>query len=46
MSSINFRYDIVVSNPPYIASNDIKKLTEDVKSYDPLLSLDGGDDGS
>ena len=45
MSSINFRYDIVVSNPPYIASNDIKKLAEDVKSYDPLLSLDGGDDG-
>lgn len=45
MSSINFRYDIVVSNPPYIASSDIKKLAEDVKSYDPLLSLDGGDDG-
>ena len=45
MSSIYFRYDIVVSNPPYIASSDIKKLPEDVKSYDPLLSLDGGDDG-
>ena len=45
MSSINFKYDIVVSNPPYIASRDIKKLSKNVKNYDPLLSLDGGDDG-
>tara|TARA_B100001057_G_scaffold261969_1_gene262217 strand:+ start:2564 stop:3421 length:858 start_codon:yes stop_codon:yes gene_type:complete len=45
MDSINFKYDIVVSNPPYIGSKDIKKLSKDVKNYDPLLSLDGGDDG-
>ena len=43
--SINFKYDIVVSNPPYIASKDIKRLSKGVKNFDPLLSLDGGDDG-
>tara|TARA_B100001057_G_scaffold323396_1_gene323619 strand:- start:786 stop:1622 length:837 start_codon:yes stop_codon:yes gene_type:complete len=45
MSSIKFKYDIVVSNPPYIASKYIKKLSKNVKNYDPLLSLDGGYDG-
>ena len=45
MSSINYKYDLVVSNPPYIASEDIKKLSKSVKIYDPILSLDGGDDG-
>ena len=45
MDSINFKYDIVVSNPPYIASKEIKKLSKDVKNFDPFLSLDGGEDG-
>ena len=45
MSSVNHKYDLVVSNPPYIASEDIKKLSKSVKIYDPILSLDGGDDG-
>ena len=45
MSSVNYKYDLVVSNPPYIASEDVKKLSKSVKIYDPILSLDGGDDG-
>ena len=45
MSSVNYKYDLVISNPPYIASEDIKKLSKSVKIYDPILSLDGGDDG-
>ena len=45
MSSVNYKYDLVVSNPPYIASGDIKKLPKSVKIYDPILSLDGGEDG-
>jgi release factor glutamine methyltransferase len=45
MSSVNYKYDLVVSNPPYIASEDIKNLSKSVKIYDPILSLDGGDDG-
>ena len=37
--------DLVVSNPPYIASREIGGLTEDVRNYDPRLALDGGSDG-
>lgn len=38
-------YDLVVSNPPYIATGDIAGLAVDVRSYDPALALDGGPDG-
>ncbi|MBU6318699.1 MAG: peptide chain release factor N(5)-glutamine methyltransferase [Alphaproteobacteria bacterium] len=38
-------FDIVVSNPPYIPSADIADLGRDVRSFDPLLALDGGRDG-
>jgi len=41
---IEGRFDIVVSNPPYIASAEIAGLSREV-SYDPLLALDGGEDG-
>ena len=39
------KFDIIVCNPPYIKSSDIKKLQTEVKNYDPLVSLDGGIDG-
>ncbi|PPR12172.1 MAG: Release factor glutamine methyltransferase [Alphaproteobacteria bacterium MarineAlpha11_Bin1] len=38
-------FDIVVSNPPYIPSNDILGLAPEVSKYDPLVALDGGVDG-
>ena len=39
------KFDIIVCNPPYIKSSEIKKLQIEVKNYDPLISLDGGVDG-
>jgi release factor glutamine methyltransferase len=38
-------FDIIVSNPPYIASADIAGLGIEVRAYDPRLALDGGGDG-
>ena len=39
------KYDLIVSNPPYINKNKIKYLDMDVASYEPLMALDGGLDG-
>jgi len=44
-SSFSKRFDIIVSNPPYISSSDFTKLPNDVRSYDPKLALVGGRDG-
>jgi release factor glutamine methyltransferase len=38
-------FDIIVSNPPYIASDEIATLTPDVRDFDPRYALDGGADG-
>ena len=40
------KYDLVVSNPPYINSNKIRYLEKDVKNFEPKLALDGGLDGT
>ncbi|MCQ2741212.1 MAG: peptide chain release factor N(5)-glutamine methyltransferase [Alphaproteobacteria bacterium] len=37
--------DLIISNPPYIASAEIGSLAEEVKNFDPLIALDGGNDG-
>ena len=39
------KYDLIVSNPPYIPSKDIKNLSKDIINYEPLTALNGGSDG-
>ena len=39
------KYDLIVSNPPYIKKFDLKYLEKDVYGYEPVLALDGGVDG-
>ena len=39
------KYDLIVSNPPYIPSKDIKNLSKDIINYEPKTALDGGVDG-
>ena len=40
------KYDLIISNPPYINNLELKYLDKDIISYEPLVSLNGGLDGS
>lgn len=42
---ITGKYEIIVSNPPYIKTGDIPALQEEVREHDPLMALDGKEDG-
>jgi len=44
-SALRGPFDLLVSNPPYIASGEIGRLQVDVRAYDPHFALDGGADG-
>jgi len=44
-SALRSQFDIIVSNPPYIASGEIPSLDPEVRHHDPALALDGGPDG-
>lgn len=42
---IKGKYEMIVSNPPYIKTGDIPALQEEVREHDPLMALDGKEDG-
>ena len=42
---IDGRFDVIVSNPPYIPAEEIETLSPEVRDHDPRMALDGGEDG-
>lgn len=45
MTKMNGQYDVIVSNPPYIPPSVIEGLMPEVRLHEPMLALDGGQDG-
>ena len=43
--NISSRFDMIISNPPYIPAGDLESLMKEVKEYEPRIALDGGLDG-
>ena len=39
------KFDLIISNPQYISTHQIKNLSEDIKRYEPRIALNGGNDG-
>ena len=45
LDAVTGTFDLILSNPPYLAAGEIAGLAEEVATYDPRLALDGGPDG-
>jgi len=45
LDSIKEKFDLIVSNPPYLSKNEITKTGIEIKNFEPKIALDGGEDG-
>ncbi len=45
INNINDNFDLIVSNPPYLTNKELGNISKEIRNFEPLISLDGGEDG-
>ena len=45
IDDINENFDLIVSNPPYLTKNELENISQEIRNFEPFVSLDGGEDG-